>query len=424
LIVRANRRGAAKNAVIALLTLTATTMFPAAALLARADTPGHDDTPAAPPKIARRVRVVASGRAEDVAALGSTLRELLGRIGVTVVVQTANGESARAPTASPGDFAAVGVDLTAGGAVVVVADESGREQMRRTLPAAADRGAAIEEAAHVVQAAVEALTEEQQAGDGGAPPEVAATPTPMPTPGDTSDAAAAPVALVPPPAVPPPVTAPLAPLPGEPPDVATVRTPSSAPRYGLDLIAGLDTTIDGPRSGVVVGGEGGVIVRRARDAGWFAPSLWIIGDYHAPFRAIHDDVLVDITMISARLLPTVALARGDAWSIEGGVGAGFDVIVAEPGTTQPVSARLSPDRTDVDPILTAMVAAHTALTPSADLFIAARLDVDLGTERYDVAATNGPLTVFDPWTFRPELLVGFNVGVLGAPDYPARKAMP
>lgn len=417
MIVRANRRGAAKKAVIALLTLTAATMHPAAALVARADAPDHDDAPATTPKVARRVRLVASGRAEDVAALGSTLRELLGRIGVTVVVQTANAETARAPTASPGDFAAVGVDLTAGGAVVVVADESGREQMRRALPPAADRDAAIEEAAHVVQAAVEALTEERQAGDGGAPPEIAATPTPMPS--ATSDAAAPPVAVAPPPS-----TAPLVPLPGEPPDVATARTPSSPPRYGMDLIAGLDTTIDGARSGVIVGGEGGVIVRRARAAGWFSPSLWIIGDYHAPFRAIHDDVLVDVTMISARILPTLALARGDSWLIEGGVGAGFDVVVAEPGTTQPVSARLSPDRTDLDPILTAMVAAHTALTSSADLFIAARLDVDLGTERYDVAATNGPLTVFDPWTFRPELLVGFNVGVLGAPDYPARKAMP
>ena len=173
-----------------------------------------------------------------------------------------------------------------------------------------------------------------------------------------------------------------------------------------------------------MGAEAGAVVRRARGAGSFSPSVWIIGDYHAPFRAIRDDVLVDITMVSARILPTVALARGDSWLVEGGVGAGLDVVIAQPGTTQPVSAQLSPTRTDLDPILTAMVAAHTALTASADLFIAARLDVDLGTERYDVMGNGAPVTVFDPWTFRPELLVGFNLGLLGAPDYPARKALP
>ncbi len=404
---RAGRPTRAVHAALAVLTLVTT--IPAA-VVARADAP-EDDALAAgskgtAPKVARRVRLVAAGRAEDVAALDSTLRELLGRIGVTTVVETASPEQAHAPAASSGDFAAVGVDLASGGAMIVVADGGGAEQMRRTLPASADRAASIEETAHVVQAAIEALTELREASDAGAlPPVVAVAPVPV-----------APVAVVPVVTVAPPSK--------DPPVDLLKEPPPTPPRYGFDVVGALDMTIDGERSGVVIGGEAGMVVRRARDTSWMSPSLWIVGDYHAPFRAIHDDVLVDVTMVSARILPTVALAKGDSWLVEGGAGAGFDVVLADPGTTQNVAADLLPSRTDVDPILTAMVAAHTAIASSADLFIAARLDVDLGTERYQATSNGSTVTVFDPWTFRPELLVGFSLGLLGAPDYPAKKATP
>jgi hypothetical protein len=303
--------------------------------------------------------------------------------------------------------------------MIVVADGGGTEQMRRTLPASTDRAASIEETAHVVQAAIEALTELGERGDAGAlPPIVAVAPVPVPVPiaSAAPDAAATPVAVA------PIVTA--APPSKEPPVDLLEEPPPSPPRYGLDVVGALDTTIDGERSGVVIGGEAGMIVRRARDTSRLWPSLWIVGDYHAPFRAIHDDVLVDITMVSARVLPMVALAKGDAWLVEGGAGAGFDVVLADPGTTQNVAADVLPSRSDVDPVLTAMIAAHTAIASSADLFIAARLDVDLGTERYQAVSNGSTVTVFDPWTFRPELLVGFSIGLLGAPDYPAKKATP
>ena len=435
MIDRFSRRRLPPRSVLALLTMVLTVP---ATLMAHAAAPGDDGSPAhananangaakpaRTPDAARRVRVVATGRAEDVAALGATLRELLGRLGVSARVETVSADSAHAPTGEPGDFAAVGVDLSgAGGALVVVADGTGQEQMRRTLPASSDRAASIEETAHVVQAAIEALTERETTDAEALPPVAQAA----------ADAGAPASAMVPPapdaatPVIPTPSRAPTT----TPPAPVTLKTPADLddaasakpeghPHFGLDVLGALDTTIDGERSGVIIGGEAGVIVRRARDQSRWWPSLWIVGDYHATFRAIRDDVLVDVTMVSARFLPTLALARGDSWLVEGGLGAGFDVVVAEPGTTQPVATQLAPDRTDVDPILTAMIAAHTAVASSADLFIAARLDVDLGTERYELASHGGPpVTVFDPWTFRPELLVGFSLGVVGAPDYPAR----
>lgn len=413
---RSKRRPAAVTTALALLTLAA--MLPVA-MVARADAPEGDPLPAASKTTAtaRRVRVVAAGRAEDLAALGSTLRELLGRIEVTLVLETASLEQAHAPSASRGDFAAVGVDLAPGGAMVVVADGTGREQMRRTLPPSSDRAASIEETAHVVQAAIEALTELREEGDAGpVPPAVAQVPPPVAS--EVPDAAVPPVMVA---AVP---TISAAPPPKDPPADLLEQHPPGHPHYGFDVVGALDSTIDGERSGVVIGGEAGMIVRRARDTSWLSPSLWVVADYHAPFRAIHDDVLVDISMVSARFLPTVALAKGDAWLLEGGAGAGFDVVIADPGTTQSTGVQVGPSRTDVDPILTAMVAAHTAIASSADLFIAARLDVDLGTERYQAISNGNTVTVFDPWTFRPELLVGFSLGLLGAPDYPAKKATP
>jgi hypothetical protein len=137
----------------------------------------------------RIVRIRVTGEPRDAGPLLDSIRELLGRMGVGVRSEGADGE----PAPIGWDetlLARVEIDLTAAGGptVVVSRGAAGEPLLKRTIPSDAPGLIAREELAHVVQAAVgAALLDDEDGSKAPASPAAPAPPDAGPTEPPTID---------------------------------------------------------------------------------------------------------------------------------------------------------------------------------------------------------------------------------------------
>lgn len=368
----------------------------------------------------RRVIVFVRSSSEDSAALDTSLRELLQRIGSDLEVRRV--ERVDLDAQAPPTLALVWVDMSGtGDATITIADgHTRRVLVRRGVERRGSAGLMVEAVAHVVQSSVEEVVVPQ------APPAPPVTPAPVPAP-----EAAPPPTPGPPPAAPPPTTA-------SSEAASPAATPSSAPNASAptstehDVVAPAEPPIDGwaldlggrfvgrsfgGGSNLVIGGGGTVTIDKGREN--FRPALLLSGEYHVAFDVPGDLVLVHTQVLSLRLVPTLRLAGKDAWFVDCGLGGGFDTFFTSPRSNDLPATSLTGDRKDVAPVATALLAGHYAVARSADLVLALSLDGDMAPRRFVSDAAGTHQSVFAPTRFRPALAFGFTFGVVGPAPYPS-----
>ncbi len=336
------------------------------------------------------VVVGAVGSPEDTAALEASLAELLGRLGMRLVVQRVDR-----PTVAAGSrpLAVVRVDLR-GGAEVSVVIESGKTGEvlgRRSVRWAGSPQLVIETTAHVIQASVEDVRDLDK------PPPAAPPP-------------AAPPPAAPPPAAPPPA----APPPEAPPPARDRPAPADRRGPALDVAGFLGARAFGGANFAALGGVG---VAGRLDRGPWSPGVWLTGAYHTPFDAKGNLLELRTTVLSMRLAPTLELARGTSWYLEASAGVGADVFFTTPRSGVVPASQLGADRADAVPILTTFVGAHYGIASTVDVLANASLDLDLAPRRWVTRTGGVPEEVFSPLRARPSLSVGIAWGVVGSPTF-------
>ncbi len=378
--MNAARRGALLAGALAAI---APCLFTSRAL---ADVAAPAEAEPAPRRVLRLV--IAGEDAEAATSLEASVRELLARLEMTVEASRAERIDLDAPDLSggaAGELATAWVDLRGSRASMAIVDgRTGRVVARRSVERDRSTAIVVEELAHIIQSSVEELAEQ-----GRRPP---------------------------PPAPPPPPRA--DPARAEPPRVAREES-----RFGLDGGAFFAGRAFGSGAETIVGGGGLVGAALGRSA--WRPALWLIGTYHVAFDVRGRLVDVHAKAATLRLAPTIRLFGGERWLVEAGPEGGFDVMWSTPraNSTSLPDRRLGAESTDASPVLGAIVAAHFAVGPSADLLVAFSADVDLSPHRFVVLEGTQAEPLFTPWRVRPALLVGFTFNLAGSVPY-ARGATP
>jgi len=222
------------------------------------------------------------------------------------------------------------------------------------------------------------------------------------------------------PLTPPPVVAiPLRPIPAT--VDAQAPAPRAAPQTGIALeIAGFAGARGYGSSGPPVSPGGGLRLGVALAGGRWRPTLWVSGEYQAPFELQDPLFHLKIDAVPLRAGAGLTALAGDAWRLEVGLGAGADLFFTNPSPGQVPEARLRRPPVVASPVISALAALHVAVARSADVWLAFALDADLTPRRWVVVS--GPVRelVFAPWQVRPAVQLGFSFGALGPAPYVSR----
>ena len=374
-------RGAARLAVLSLVLPSTWTVRGRAD---EGDGSAPSSSSAATPRRTVVLRVVGA-RDED--ALEDTIRELLARLSVAVVVSRGSSPDTEVPDA----LGRVAIDLSSSAdAVLLVTDgRTGDVRLRRTIPRDASPAILREEIAHAVQSAVEAelLSEKDPAAQPPTPPAPAPAPPPVTLP----------------PALPPALATP--PVVREQPQSASGRSP-----FGLDL-----TTLGGV--GPIASGSGPSARIGAGLVGMaHAPlrmSLALTFLYAWPFDAGSSEISSHTSIVSVRAVPSIEIFHTSWIALDLGAGAGVDVMTVDPRSDLLPAANLGSSTTRADAILSGVASAHVAITSGVVFLVAAACDVDLASRQYVLAQGSADSEVLAPWRVRPMILAGFGFTALG-----------
>lgn len=338
----------------------------------------------------RRVVVVhVHGTPEETAALESTMRELLGRLELTMATGSAPPSSV---------LETVTVDLTTFGAKVIVRSAGGGIVLERTVRG---ESPAIqrEQIAHAVRGAAEAdLLVDADRVAGRAPP--VADPPPAPVPAPTPE---------PPP---PPAPAPTPPAPPLATPVAAEQpvTPRSDRAFGLDV-----STFAGgggfARDTSVVARVGGSVAVASRRG--LRPQLALAALYAFPFETGDTTLTSRTKLFSLRLLPGLTVLRAGWFGLEASAGGGLDVVNVDPVSSVLPEAALGRPTTRVNPILSGAVTARATIAGDVSLTLTALLDVDPTSRTYVFDDRETRTEVLSPWILRPMVLAGISFAALG-----------
>jgi hypothetical protein len=375
--------------VIAMALAGSAVTFPAA--LARADEP-------APPVPSRRVvEVLVAGGAADDAGFDDTVRELLGRLALITDSQVASHIDAEEPsfrsTSRPSMLARVGIDLRTRDVVVItiVDGRTGDVAVRRTVRRDGSPAVVREEVAHVVQSAVDPMLvaeRDRAAAPPPPPPAVAALPEP------------------PPPAAP-----------ASPPDRDTPPRPAvAASPLALDLMTAAGGGSYAAGAGVIgrAGGGAALVWRRG-----IRPAVGLVAHYVFPFDTGAPIASAHVSVVSLRVLPAIELYGSSAVALDAIVGGGVDVLRVEPRSNALPPQRLGATLTRADPLVTAAVAGHVAITGGTALSLMLGVDVDLATRRWVVDADGERTATFAPSRVRPLAMIGFTFTAFGESRFAA-----
>jgi hypothetical protein len=347
------------------------------------------------------VDVTLIGAVADADGLVDTIRELVGRLGLTLTPHVAKTAADVGP--APSARVIVEVDFTPPGEIAMSA-RSGAEHPPARRRIARDGSPAVirEEVAD----AVSSMVESQLMADETRKAVAAQNPTPETPPPP------------PPPETPPPPPPPTREQASE----APVPTRGSPRWFAVDL-----TTFAGagPFAGNVgiVGRIGGGVVLASRRG--LRPSLTLSGAGLLPFNTPStENVTARGEIESFRAIAAIEVLRSYSWfALDVGAGLGLDLLSINPAALAP--AVLSP-ATSTDFIACAEVAANFALTPEVMLTIAALGDGDLTSHSYQVKTSAGvtsPATtdaLLTPWPVRPAAFAGFTFTTFGDGRFASR----
>jgi hypothetical protein len=371
---------------------------------------------------------------DEDAALAPTLRELVGRVHLTVRTISATDEAFDREVAADA-LARVSVDARGKGAVglVIVDGRTGRVALQRSLPRQTSSGVAVEELALVVRWALDALAEGKPVPTAG--PGTTDRPAPsasaQPAASSSSDKRTAPPASEQPPATPVTDQRP-AQMPNEQRPVPTASdqpassssgdkstTPAAAAgerRAASPLPWSLDLAMLGSArsfatsTGALVGGGGSAVLELGSTAARAA--LWLSALYYIPVRAIRDSVELDATLLSLRLVPSLAVLDSRAFVFDAGLGGGVDVIHVSPTALGP-SVQVTSDMAHFDPVACVMVTGSFRVSPSTAIEVSLQGDVDLAPRRYVVAVGDAHDPALDVLPLRIAGTAGFAFQLAG-----------
>jgi len=342
--------------------------------------PAHDDVD---------VTLIGGG---DVDSLLDTIRELVGRLGLTLTPHVAKTAADVAP--APSARVVVEIDFTAPGEIVLsVRSDAAHAAGRRRIARDGSASVVREEVADAVRSMVEAQLMSGEAPDTGPAPSETAEPPPAPPPPPPTREQA--------PEAPPPV-------------------PQAARTFAIDLttFAGV-----GPFAGnvSVLGRLGGGIVLASRRG--LRPSLALTGEGSLPFESSADAVVAHTTIESARAVAAIEILRSSSWlAIDVGVGFGFDLVSVDSTSNLANANTYAP--TKADAMVGASISANLALTPGVVLTLTALGDVDLASHRYVVEIGTAPGSaqdqLFAPWAVRPAAVLGFTFTTFGEGRFASR----
>jgi hypothetical protein len=289
---------------------------------------------------------------DDGATLEDTVRELLGRIGITV------GKGSEV-------LARVRVEKTDGGARVIVKDGRGDTSLTRDIPRGESPALFRETIAHVILGAVEPLAEE---------------------PAGKKEKREEP----PPPPPPPP--------------------PKDERRSEITIALGArgsGTLVAPGQLGASFGGGLGLT--------WSAPlrpSALIGGGYFVPMRLRDHGLEAELTILPVRAAFRVEPIASSSFALGFAAGGGVDVVSLAPRAGD--GLRLAPGSTRVQPMLGGWIEARLILGARFDLVLALGLDVDLAPRRWVIDTGFQQRAPFaEVGRVRPFLSIGFDAAVLG-----------
>jgi hypothetical protein len=319
----------------------------------------------------------------DEGPLMETIREALGRLGVTVNAHAAGEEepdAGRIPTGIR-----VRIDLASHYEAVVIL-RNGRASIRRTVSRDASAAIVREEIGDAVRSVVESQLLSDEAQQQDAPPPPVATAGPQPS------AAAPPVAESP--------------------------TPAPAERsFALDLITLAGAGPIATSSGLVARVGGGVVLASRRGV---RPSLILTASYLLPFEESIPSVTSRTNIVSLRAVPAIEVLHASWIAIDVGAGGGVDSFSVHAMGSPTVIADAHP--TMFDPIVTGLATAQVELAPGVTFTILLGGDVDLESVHY-YAAGSGDLDVLVPWHFRPVAQAGFTFTAVGPGLFASRRTL-
>jgi hypothetical protein len=299
------------------------------------------------------------GPSEERADLEASLRELLGRLRVSV-------EAGDGPA-----VARIAITLGPRVCTVSILDRQGTQVVSRQVPRLASAPVTLEAVATVVHSAVEELADQARA-----PAPVAAPPT------------------------------------SQPPLVALVQpeASSAARPAAVELGAFITGRAFGATAPLVLGGGLGAALRLGSVGPW-TPRLGLAASWSGPFEGGGGSAWMQIAVqtVSLRLLGSARLALTPTFSLEGGVGAGADLFVIEgrrTGSLPPGS--FDTQRLEASPMLAAQVGVRATITRTTTLTATVGADLDLMPRRYVTLVQGVRDVLFETWSVRPAAQLGFS----------------
>jgi len=361
------------------------------------------------------VDLAVAGSDDDVAALVDALRELVGRLGLSLrAVRAAAPPWGQGVAPDSDERARVFVDERFPDRIEITASAvNGRvasAPVGRSVPRAESPTIVVEQVAHAVHATLESLLSSGAPGSPGSP---GAIPPQPPAP------------LIEPPVV---AVAPAVPPVASPPaQIAQVESPQTRPArrrggFGMDATAFASARAIASTS-PVMGGGGAVDVTAWR--GPWSPSLWVGGSYNAAFGAEEQGVPLSTAVTSIRAVPSVELLELALLELEIGAGGGVDVFHAVPGEAE-ANTVPNPATTRFDPIVCGQLVARVRVLSSARILVGVDIDYDFRRHVYttDYIASGNFIpvgTVLEPWPVRPSAMIGLCVPLVGGPACAGRE---
>ena len=359
--------------------------------------------PQAPLPARRVVEVLVAGGGEDGSGLEDTVRELLGRLALITENQVVGHVDPDDPsfrsTARPSMLARVGIDLQQKDVVtiLIVDGRSGDIAVRRTVRRDASPAVVREEVAHVVESAIDPLLAAERDRQ-NTPPPPPPTPPPAPTP---------PIVNEPPPTPDPP--------PPPPPPPAAEGSPLS-----LDVVTAAGAGSFASGAGVVARAGGGATLVWRRG---LRPGIALSAQYVFPFECGDDTAMAHVNVVAIRALPSIEVHANRLFAFDILAGVGLDVVRVEPRTNELPSDLLGRTVTRVDPLFTAGVNTHLAISNGTSISLLLGADVDTTSRRWVVESSNADArsTTFAPSRVRPIALLGFTFTAFGESRFGAGK---
>jgi len=334
----------------------------------------------------RGVVVAVAGRDEERAAVASSLRELLSRLGLEMQDSGSSeppwSSDARKPAAN-GVRARVWVDARRSDRVdisVQAARGGGFDPpVVRVVPRGDASEIVVERVAHAVHATLESL---------------------LVHPEDSASSSSTPGS--------PPSAEPLS---------ATANQDSGRPFraawVGLDATAFASCTGIASAAGPVFGGGASLDVVARNLA--LRPSLWLSAAVEESFDAQGPDMALETNVSSFRALPSAELLRFPVFDLDFGAGFGVDLFHTIPRDARRGTVKLGEAKTLGDPLVEAQVLSRIRITQGARLLVGVQLDYDFATHRYTALDRfNNSSAVLQPWAVRPAAILGLCFPLAGA----------